>query len=102
MTTQAQSVKFRRQMEKLEASRRTPDNVKMPPRKLLSVRVETRETHYSTKAYPTGHLVGMECSLGPCRRCPWKRSGPARPPPRCGWDGAPGKANIPGPDSHTS
>jgi ribosomal protein S14 len=34
MTTEAQSVKFRRQMEKLEASRRTPDNVKMPPRKL--------------------------------------------------------------------
>jgi hypothetical protein len=32
MTTEAQNVKFRRQMDKLEASRRTPDKVKMLPR----------------------------------------------------------------------
>ena len=38
MTTEAQSVKFRRQMEKLEASRRTPDKVKMPPRERIRVK----------------------------------------------------------------
>src|SRR5215469_16699270 len=38
MTTEAQSVKFRRQMEKLEASRQTPDKVKMPPRERIRVK----------------------------------------------------------------
>jgi hypothetical protein len=32
MTTEAQNVKFRRQMAKLQASKRTPDKVKMPYR----------------------------------------------------------------------
>jgi ribosomal protein S14 len=38
MTTQAQNVKFRRQMAKLEASRRTPDKVKMPPREQIRIK----------------------------------------------------------------
>ena len=38
MTTEAQNVKFRRQMAKLEASRRTPDKVKMPPREVIRIK----------------------------------------------------------------
>ena len=38
MTTEAQSVKFRKQMEKLEASRRTPDKVKVAPRERIRMK----------------------------------------------------------------
>ena len=38
MTTEAQNVKFRRQMEKLEASRRTPDKVKVAPRERIRMK----------------------------------------------------------------
>jgi small subunit ribosomal protein S14 len=38
MTTEAQNVKFRRQMAKLEASRKTPDKVKMPPREVIRIK----------------------------------------------------------------
>jgi ribosomal protein S14 len=38
MTTEAQNVKFRRQMVKLEASRRSPDTVKMPPREQIRIK----------------------------------------------------------------
>jgi small subunit ribosomal protein S14 len=38
MTTEAQYVKFRAQMAKLEASRRTPDKVKMPRREVIRIK----------------------------------------------------------------
>ena len=38
MTTKAQNVKFRRQMEKLGACRRTPSQVKMPPRERIRIK----------------------------------------------------------------
>ena len=38
MTTEAQMVKFRRQLRKLEASRRTPDAVKMLPRERIRIK----------------------------------------------------------------
>src|SRR5439155_25912601 len=38
MTTEAQNVKFRRQMAKLDASRKTPDKVKMPPREQIRIK----------------------------------------------------------------
>ena len=38
MTTEAQNVKFRRQMAKFEASRRTPDKVTMPPREKIRIK----------------------------------------------------------------
>ena len=38
MTTEAKNVKFRNQLAKLEASRRTPDKVKMPPRERIRIR----------------------------------------------------------------
>ena len=38
MTTEAQNVKFRRQMAKLEASKRTPDKVKMLPREIIRIK----------------------------------------------------------------
>jgi len=42
MTTEAQNVKFRRQIAKLEASLRTPDKVKMLPRERIRVRRRCR------------------------------------------------------------
>src|SRR5687767_5441431 len=42
MTTEAQNVKFRKQMAKLDASRRTPDKVKMPPRERIRIRRRCR------------------------------------------------------------
>ncbi len=38
MTTEAQNVKFRKQMTKLAASRKTPDKVKMPPREVIRIK----------------------------------------------------------------
>jgi small subunit ribosomal protein S14 len=38
MTTEAQNVKFRRQMKKLESSRQTPDKVKMAPRERIRIK----------------------------------------------------------------
>jgi small subunit ribosomal protein S14 len=38
MTTKAQNVKFRNQMAKLAASRRTPDKVTMPPREMIRIK----------------------------------------------------------------
>ena len=38
MTTEAQNVKFRRQMAKLEASKRTPDKVQMAPRERIRIK----------------------------------------------------------------
>ena len=38
MTTEAQFVKFRAQLAKLEASRGTPDKVKMPPRQVIRIK----------------------------------------------------------------
>ena len=38
MTTEAQNVKYRRQLKKLEASRRTPDKVKMLPRERIRIK----------------------------------------------------------------
>jgi small subunit ribosomal protein S14 len=38
MTTEAKKVRFRKQMAKLEASRRTPDKVKMPPREKIRIK----------------------------------------------------------------
>jgi small subunit ribosomal protein S14 len=38
MTTEAQNVRFRQQMKKLEASRRTPAKVKMLPREKIRIK----------------------------------------------------------------
>jgi small subunit ribosomal protein S14 len=38
MTTEAQNVKFHRQTKKLEASKRTPDLVKMLPRERIRIK----------------------------------------------------------------
>ena len=38
MTTEAQQVKFRRQLEKRDASRRTPDKVKLLPRERIRMK----------------------------------------------------------------
>src|ERR1700694_2958169 len=42
MTTEAQNVKFRRRLETLEASRRTPDKVKMLPRERIRIKRRCR------------------------------------------------------------
>ncbi len=38
MTTEAQFVKYRRQMAKLDANKRTPEKVPMPPREKIRVK----------------------------------------------------------------
>jgi ribosomal protein S14 len=38
MTTSAQNAKYRKQMAKMEAGRRTPDQAKMPPREQIRVK----------------------------------------------------------------
>ena len=42
MATEAQFVKFKKQMAKLEASRRHPDKVKMPPRERIRIRLRCK------------------------------------------------------------
>jgi small subunit ribosomal protein S14 len=38
MSTEAQFVKFKKQLAKLEASRKTPDKVKMLPREIIRIK----------------------------------------------------------------
>jgi len=42
MTTEAKNVKFRKQMAKLEASRKPDAKVKMPPRERIRIRLRCR------------------------------------------------------------
>ncbi|HEV3257222.1 MAG TPA: 30S ribosomal protein S14 [Gemmataceae bacterium] len=42
MTTEAKNVKFRRQMQALETSRRTPDKSKLRPRDRIRIRFRCR------------------------------------------------------------
>jgi small subunit ribosomal protein S14 len=42
MATEAKNVKFRKQMAKLDASKRQPEKVKMPPREKIRVRLRCR------------------------------------------------------------
>jgi small subunit ribosomal protein S14 len=42
MATDAKNVKFRRQLAKLEASKRQPDKVKMEPREKIRIRLRCR------------------------------------------------------------
>jgi small subunit ribosomal protein S14 len=60
MTTEAQNVKFRRQMAKLEASRKTPDKVKMPPREVIRIKRRCRLCGRSRAVYR---------KFGVCRIC---------------------------------
>ncbi len=60
MTTSAQNAKFRRQMAKLEASRRTPDLVKMPARE--RIRIQRR-------CQLCGRARAVYRKFGVCRIC---------------------------------
>jgi small subunit ribosomal protein S14 len=60
MTTEAQNVKFRRQMAKLEASRKTPDKVSMPPREVIRIKRRCRLCGRSRAVYR---------KFGICRIC---------------------------------
>jgi small subunit ribosomal protein S14 len=42
MATEAKNVRFRKQMAKLDASRRQPDKVKMEPRERIRIRLRCR------------------------------------------------------------
>ncbi len=42
MSTEAKAVRFRRQMAKVEAHKRTPDKVKLPPREKIRIRLRCR------------------------------------------------------------
>ena len=60
MTTEAQNVKFRRQVEKQQASRRTPDKVKMLPRERIRI---TRRCNLCGRARAVYRKFGI------CRIC---------------------------------
>ena len=42
MSTEAKRVRYQKQMAKYEASRKTPDKVKMPPREKIRIRLRCR------------------------------------------------------------
>jgi ribosomal protein S14 len=60
MTTAAQNAKFRKQMAKLEASRKTPDAVKMLPRELIRIKRRCRLC---------GRARAVYRKFGVCRIC---------------------------------
>jgi len=60
MTTEAQNVKFRRQLEKLEASRRNPEKVKMLPRERIRIKRRCRRC---------GRARAVYRKFGICRIC---------------------------------
>ena len=60
MTTEAQNVKFRRQIKKYEASRRTPDKVQMLPRERIRI---TRRCNLCGRARAVYRKFGI------CRIC---------------------------------
>ena len=60
MTTEAQNVKFRKQLAKLAASRRTPDQVRMPPRERIRIR---------RRCLMCGRARAVYRKFGICRIC---------------------------------
>ena len=60
MTTEAKNVKSRKQMAKLEASRKTPDKVKMPPRERIRIRMRCKLC---------GRGLAVYRKFGICRIC---------------------------------
>ena len=42
MATDAKNARFRKQLAKLEANKRTPDKVKMPPRERIRIRLRCK------------------------------------------------------------
>ena len=60
MTTAAQNAKYKRQSAKLEASRRTPDKVKMPPREQIRIKRRCRMC---------GRARAVYRKFGICRIC---------------------------------
>jgi ribosomal protein S14 len=60
MTTEAQNVKFRRQMAKLEASKRTPAKVQMLPREQIRIKRRCRIC---------GRARAVYRKFGVCRIC---------------------------------
>lgn len=60
MTTEAQNVKFRAHLVKLEASRRTPDKVKMPRREVFRIKRRCKLCGRARVVYRT---------FGICRIC---------------------------------
>ncbi len=60
MTTEAQNAKYRRQLEKLEANRRTPDKVKMRPGERVRIKRRCRMC---------GRARAVYRKFGICRIC---------------------------------
>ena len=60
MTTEAQNVKFRKQLAKLAASRRTPDKVRMPPHERIRIR---------RRCLMCGRARAVSRKFGICRIC---------------------------------
>ena len=60
MTTEAQNVKFRKQLKRLEASRRTPDKVKMLPRERIRIK---------RRCQLCGRARAVYRKFGVCRIC---------------------------------
>jgi small subunit ribosomal protein S14 len=60
MTTEAQNVKFRKQMAKLAASKRTPDKVQMPARERIRIR---------RRCMMCGRARAVYRKFGICRIC---------------------------------
>lgn len=60
MTTEAQNVKYRKQLAKLAAHRRTPDKVKMPPREQIRIKHRCKMCGRSRAVYR---------KFGICRIC---------------------------------
>ncbi len=60
MTTEAQNVKFRKQLAKLEASKRTPDKVTMLPGEVIRIKRRCRLC---------GRARGVYRKFGICRIC---------------------------------
>jgi small subunit ribosomal protein S14 len=60
MTTEAQNAKFRKQLEKLAASRRTPEKVRMSPRERIRIR---------RRCLMCGRARAVYRKFGICRIC---------------------------------
>ena len=60
MTTEAQNVKFRKQLAKLAASKRTPDKVHMPPRERIRIK---------RRCMMCGRARAVYRKFGICRIC---------------------------------
>jgi hypothetical protein len=75
MTTEAQNVKFRRQLAKLDASRKPGATIKMPPREVIRIKRRCKLRSVARGVSQIRHLPHLFSQHGQRRPYSWREKG---------------------------